>query len=90
MPVCKIGLSRSCSNTNVTSTDVTIAHNGKSDNGTELMSHKCCERRLSMIIPRSLGAIAVCNVIVVVHRPNCMHFIYRTECEGVKIPFWQL
>jgi len=78
------------------STDVTIAQNGKSDNGTELISHKCSERRLSMIIQRSISAAAVCNVglsrnisldthiIVVVHRPNCMNFIYRTEFEGVK------
>jgi len=42
--------------------DVTVAQNGQSDNGTELMSHKCSERRLSMIIPRSLSATAVCNV----------------------------
>ena len=30
------------------------------------------------------------HIIVVVDRPNCMDFIYRTEFEGVQIPFWQL
>jgi len=46
----------------VTSTDMTIAQNVRSDNSTELMSDKCSERRLSTIIPRSLSATAVCNV----------------------------
>ena len=59
-----LGLSRSCSNTNC---DVTISQNGESDNGTELMSDKCSERRLSMIIPRSLSATAVCNVRLSYH-----------------------
>jgi len=27
------------------------------------------------------------HIIVVVDRPNCMDFIYRTEFEGVKILF---
>jgi len=30
------------------------------------------------------------NNIVVVDRPNCVDFIYRTEFERVKILFWQL
>ena len=51
-----LGLSRSCSNTNchVYKRDIM-----QSDNGTELMSRKCSERRLSMIIQRSLSATAL-------------------------------
>ena len=30
------------------------------------------------------------RIIVVVDRPNCMDFIYRTEFEGGKILLWQL
>ena len=53
-----LGLSLSCSNTN--------CHVNRPDNcakvtenGTELMSHKCSERRISMIIQRSLSATAM-------------------------------